>query len=113
MLINIIRTKGKSFLYYQNLSFNIKDKDTIIVSILKTSTKIKVLAWFEVWTWEPGQPLQRGVSFSLPLRSPSAGKVTEANCFSKSWEVAPGWGASVTLSEEGPFGISYSLPFSC
>ena len=44
MLINIIRTKGKSFLYYQNLSFNMKDKDTIIASILKTSTKIKVLA---------------------------------------------------------------------
>ena len=44
MLINIIKTKGKCFVYYQNLSFNIKDKDTIIVSILKTSTKIKVLA---------------------------------------------------------------------
>ena len=43
MLTNVIRTKGKCFVYYQNLSFNIKDKGTIIVSIIKTSTKTKVL----------------------------------------------------------------------
>ena len=44
-----------------------------------------------------------GVSFSLSLRDPCIGKVTEANCFLKFWEAAPGWGASVTLSEMGPF----------
>ena len=113
MLTNVIRTKGKCFIYYQNSSLNVKDKGTIIVTIIKTSTKTKVLTWFEVWTWEPGQPLQGGVSFSFSFRDPSAGKVIEANCFSKSWEAAPGWRASVTLSKEDPFRISCSLPCSC
>ena len=113
ILTNIIRTKEKCLIYYQNLSFNTNDKVTIIVNIIKTSTKIKVSAWFEVWTWKPGQPLQSGVSFSLSLKDPCAGKVIKANYFSKSWEVAPGWGASVTLFEEGPFWISCSLPCSC
>ena len=31
-----------------------------------------------------------GISFSFSLRDPSAGKVTEASCFSKSWEATPG-----------------------
>ena len=90
-----------------------KNKVTIIINIIKTSTKIKVSAWFEAWTLEPGQQLQAGVSFFLPLRDPCAGKVTRANCFSKPWEAILGWGASVTLSEEGPFRIFCSLPCSC
>ena len=42
VLTNIIRTKEKCLVYYQNLSFNTKNKVTIIVNIIKTSTKIKV-----------------------------------------------------------------------
>ena len=41
ILTNIIRTKEKCLEYYQNLSFNTKDKVTIIVNIIKTSTKIR------------------------------------------------------------------------
>ena len=46
VLTNIIRTKEKCLVYYQNLSFNTKKKKkvTIIVNNIKTSTKIKVLA---------------------------------------------------------------------
>ena len=43
LLTNVIRTKGKCFIYSQNSSLNIKDKGTIIVTIIKTSTEIKVL----------------------------------------------------------------------
>ena len=43
MLTNVIRTKGKCFTYYQNLPLKIKDEGTIIVTIVKTSTKTKVL----------------------------------------------------------------------
>ena len=43
MLTNVIRTKGKCFIYYQNLPLKIKDEGTIIVTIVKTSTKTKVL----------------------------------------------------------------------
>ena len=43
MLTNVTRTKGKCFIYYQNLSLTIKDEGTIIVTILKTSTKTRVL----------------------------------------------------------------------
>ena len=44
ILTNIIRTKEKCLIYYQNLSLNTKYKVTIIVNIIKTSTKIKVSA---------------------------------------------------------------------
>ena len=47
VLTNIIRTKEKCLVYYQNFSFNTKKKKkkvTIIINNLKTSTKIKASA---------------------------------------------------------------------
>ena len=61
----------------------------------------------EAWSAASG-----GLFFSFSLRDPSAGKVTKASCFSKSWEAASGWGASVTLSDEESFKVSYALPCS-
>ena len=36
------------------------------MSIIKTSTKLKVSTLFETWAWEPGQPLQGGSLSSYP-----------------------------------------------
>ena len=51
----------KNIYIYIKIIIKIKIKIyTIIVSIIKISTKLKVSTLFETWAWESGQPLQGG-----------------------------------------------------